>query len=636
MLKRFLQNAPLFSRLSDEERQALIERMHLQRFHQGDVLFEQGAPATALYVVRSGLLRLINVEDGRIIANLGPANLAGETDMMLGLPYEVRGEAATDLDVWVLTREDWLEVIQVYPIIAIKIGSFLGQPVGDTRAYVATLLQQSPLFADIPAHVLEALAERMQLEIKQHGELVYQANAPARDAYYIGEGRVALVSINPNDTDPFRYAAQGDVIGVGSVLRGGTYGAVARADGDVQLWKIARDDLLDLVEQYPILREIFRRQQPETEAIDRIAARDALQRTSLFEELPLDVLDDVIRALIVSHAEAGETLATPDAPLNALCILHRGRLHVVEEGRVVAEYEEGSTIGENILLTGRPLSKTLLATEPSTLWCLTKDAFERLMARHNELGSRVSFLLRSLLSEEKVERPEQQSFLRMFPLFFGLDENALQTIEQALQRQVYPTGSMIYHQGEWPEAFYLVYEGEVRVTNSRGKVSIVRPGGFLGETALLTGSEHAETAQAITDVVLYMLPRPDFEAMLERHPHIALSLSRTLSARLQRLQQKEQAPPALAESQSSTRTASALVFEREGSDLKGPSLWDQVQDWFTYLSTGAKIRLAIVVLLFFWLMGVVAPWLVVQRLEGGSMEMRHTQEYVMVLVRPMG
>lgn len=133
-----------------------------------------------------------------------------------------------------------------------------------------------------------------------------------------------------------------------------------------------------------------------------------------------------------------------------------------------------------------------------------------------------------------------------------------------------------------------------------------------------------------------MLPRPDFEAMLERHPHIALSLSRTLSARLQRLQQKEQAPPALAESQSSTRTASALVFEREGSDLKGPSLWDQVQDWFTYLSTGAKIRLAIVVLLFFWLMGVVAPWLVVQRLEGGSMEMRHTQEYVMVLVRPMG
>lgn len=634
MLKRFLQNAPLFSRLNDEERQALIERMHLQRFHQGDVLFEQGAPATALYVVRSGLLRLINVEDGRIVANLGPANLAGEADMILGLPYEVRGEAATDLDVWVLTREDWLDVIHEHPIIAIKVSSFLGQPVGDTRAYVATLLQQSPLFEDVPTHVLEALAEHMELDLKQHGELVYQANAPARYAYYIGEGRVALVSINPNDTDPFRYAAQGDWIGVEAVLRGGTYGAVARADGDVQLWKIPRDDLLDLVEQYPILREIFRRQQPEAETIDRIAARDALQQTNLFADLPLDVLDDVIRSLIVYHADVDEIVASPDEALDAMCIVHRGRLQIVEDGRVVATYEEGSVIGENILLTGRPLAQTIRATEPTTLWCLTKEAFERLMARHNELGSRVSLLLRDLLDEEgpKVASAEQQSFLRMFPLFFGLDDEALETIEQALQRQVYPAGTLIYHQGEWPEAFYLVYEGEVRVTNSRGKVSIIRPGGFLGETALLTGSEHAETAQTITDVVLYVLPRPDFEAMLERHPHIALSLSRTLSARLQRLQQKESATPLLEDSEASAaRSTGALVFDREASRLSGPSFLDQMVDWFTYLSTGAKIRLAILALLFFWLMGVVAPWLVVQRLEGESMQMRQTHELVMVL-----
>lgn len=631
MLKRFLKNAPLFSRLTDEERQVIAAHMHLQRFHQGDVLFEQGAPATAMYVVRSGLLRLINVEDGRIIANLGPANLAGETDMILGLPYEVRGEAATDLDVWVLSRNDWLDIIETHPLIAIKVGSFLGQPIGDTKTYLTTLLQQSSLFEDVPVHVLEALAEQMQLETKQHGELVFQANAPARYAYTIGEGRVALVSINPNDTDPFRYAAQGDWIGVEAVLRGGTYGAVARADGDVQLWKIEREALLDLVERYPLLRDIFRRQQPEAETIDRIAARDALQQTNLFADLPLDVLDDVIRSLIVEHVEPDEVLASPQEPLNALCILHRGRLQVIEDGKVLAEYEEGSTFGENILLTGRPLTQTIRAVEASTLWCLPKETFERLMARHNELGSRVSFLLRSLLSEEQAASPEQQSFLRMFPLFFALDDEALAAIEATLRREVYPAGTLIYHQGEWPEAFYLVYEGEVRVTNSRGKVTIVRPGGFLGETALLTGSEHAETAQTITDVIVYAMPRPDFEAMLERHPHIALSLSRTLSARLQRLQKNETAP-LLQDSESaspSARAASALVFDRESARLS-THLWDQAIEWFAYLSTGAKIRLVIVALLFFWLVGVVAPWLVVQRLEGESLNMRETPAVVFV------
>ncbi|RME13204.1 MAG: cyclic nucleotide-binding domain-containing protein [Ardenticatenia bacterium] len=219
----------------------------------------------------------------------------------------------------------------------------------------------------------------------------------------------------------------------------------------------------------------------------------------------------------------------------------------------------------------------------------------------------------------------------MFPLFFALDDEALAAIEATLRREVYPAGTLIYHQGEWPEAFYLVYEGEVRVTNSRGKVTIVRPGGFLGETALLTGSEHAETAQTITDVIVYAMPRPDFEAMLERHPHIALSLSRTLSARLQRLQKNETAP-LLQDSESArpgTRAASALVFDRESGRIS-THLWDQAIEWFAYLSTGAKIRLVIVALLFFWLVGVVAPWLVVQRLEGESLNMRETPAVVFV------
>ena len=92
-LDGLLARTPPFSTLSDAERRDLIGDMTLEIFEPGEIILDQGQDIhRALYVVESGLVRLMNIEEQRLIDMCGEGAQFGSYGMMQGgiLPYEAR------------------------------------------------------------------------------------------------------------------------------------------------------------------------------------------------------------------------------------------------------------------------------------------------------------------------------------------------------------------------------------------------------------------------------------------------------------------------------------------------------------------------------------------------------------------
>lgn len=112
----------------------------------------------------------------------------------------------------------------------------------------------------------------------------------------------------------------------------------------------------------------------------------------------------------------------------------------------------------------------------------------------------------------------------------------LAEIETACEWQELSSGSTLFRQGDPGACLYALVSGRVSIhAESDGEDRVlgeVGRGETLGEMALLTGEPRTATVVAIRDSVLVRLDRDAFDHLLDRHPRMALGLSRALVLRL--------------------------------------------------------------------------------------------------------
>lgn len=97
-LAGLLERTTPFDVLTDAERQDLIGVMTLEIFKPGEVILDQGQDVhRALYIVEDGLVRLMNVEEQRLIDMCGEGSQFGSYGILQGgiLPYEARAVEST-------------------------------------------------------------------------------------------------------------------------------------------------------------------------------------------------------------------------------------------------------------------------------------------------------------------------------------------------------------------------------------------------------------------------------------------------------------------------------------------------------------------------------------------------------------
>jgi CRP/FNR family cyclic AMP-dependent transcriptional regulator len=127
--------------------------------------------------------------------------------------------------------------------------------------------------------------------------------------------------------------------------------------------------------------------------------------------------------------------------------------------------------------------------------------------------------------------------LRSVPLFRELRESDLEGLLRVLRTREYTRNSVILFAHEPCNGFYVLLSGQVKVMliaeDGREVIlSLVRPGDFFGEKALLDEEPHAASVIAMEDTKLLVLNRADFQRCINEMPGIAFGLLRALCRRL--------------------------------------------------------------------------------------------------------
>lgn len=108
-----LRRARLFAELDEETLAALADRSVERSFRRHARLFHQGDPGSGLYVLASGLVKLIvTSEDGEemVLVTLGQGEAFGELSIVDGGPRSASAEALEPTVALVITREVLLDL----------------------------------------------------------------------------------------------------------------------------------------------------------------------------------------------------------------------------------------------------------------------------------------------------------------------------------------------------------------------------------------------------------------------------------------------------------------------------------------------------------------------------------------------
>ncbi len=131
--------------------------------------------------------------------------------------------------------------------------------------------------------------------------------------------------------------------------------------------------------------------------------------------------------------------------------------------------------------------------------------------------------------------------LRRVPLFTELPDRVLRHLAEVAVRREYPPGEIVILEGEPCRAVYFIAQGEARVfrTAPDGREQVLvrlGPGGAFNTVPpfLPEGVNHA-TVQALTPLILYAIPVPDFLRLVEEYPELARVLLQDFAVRLDHL-----------------------------------------------------------------------------------------------------
>jgi len=120
-------------------------------------------------------------------------------------------------------------------------------------------------------------------------------------------------------------------------------------------------------------------------------------------------------------------------------------------------------------------------------------------------------------------------------LFNGLDAGQLAWVASRFRKVTLDRNTVVYSEGGPADCFYIVLDGQVRVTrkvNDKERLlNIMNEGDLFGELALLFDRPRTETVTAVEKTTLLRLNKDWFSTLINDFPQIRLNLSATAESR---------------------------------------------------------------------------------------------------------
>jgi CRP/FNR family cyclic AMP-dependent transcriptional regulator len=122
--------------------------------------------------------------------------------------------------------------------------------------------------------------------------------------------------------------------------------------------------------------------------------------------------------------------------------------------------------------------------------------------------------------------------LKRAPLFETLSRKELVGLARVSEDLEVEPGTVLCREGETGHEFFVIVDGEVKVSRKRRSLGTRGSGDFVGEIALLEDIPRTATVTAATPLRLFVLTGRDFRHLLDENPSVERKVLRTLARRL--------------------------------------------------------------------------------------------------------
>ncbi len=418
-----LSSNPLLTALADSEARALARRLQFRAYARGESLFEAGDAPDAAFLIENGVVRVItNTREGETYEELQEGELVGQTALITGKPFPATGFAVTDVNAWVLARNDYLDLINEQPTLKLAFSRALAERLGvQDQSQAAERLHAMPLFQDATPDALNAIAERLVLRHYPAGELVYAEGTPGDAMYFCESGRVKLVSDAATEAELLHRVSSGESFGEMALLTGRTRAEAAKAIDDTTLWVLYKTEYDDLIVQHPALSlALSRALSSRLGNNEGDAAERQLRQLNLFSGLSQTELRQIAQYVQPQHFRSGETVCFAGQPAQYVYIIEAG------EAREIAQGPNGQTIvldllgpqqsfGEQAVVQNRAYPVTVQAVGEIQVWAIAKNDFDRMLATYPALALSVTRRMAEELERATRRAPRPQSPQPMRP-----------------------------------------------------------------------------------------------------------------------------------------------------------------------------------------------------------------------------
>ena len=131
-----LGNVSLFAGLQPSQLKLLAFTSQRLVFLEGDMLFSQNDSGDAAYVVLKGTAEVVVKIDGSdvVVATLGENAIIGEIAILCDVPRTESVRAATRLETLCIEKEQLLQLLKEFPVMAVDLMKVLAERLAKTTA----------------------------------------------------------------------------------------------------------------------------------------------------------------------------------------------------------------------------------------------------------------------------------------------------------------------------------------------------------------------------------------------------------------------------------------------------------------------------------------------------------------------
>jgi CRP-like cAMP-binding protein len=241
-----LASTPLFAGLSQEALGSLVQQLTLVHLGKGEVLFHEGDPGDALYVICEGEVSVSAEGPPRVeMARMGAGAFIGEVALMTDQPRSATVTATLDAELLRIDRKTLAAVLASHGEVLSAVLRFVRDRLVDRWQ------RTSPLFRPLDMNERAEVAARFKFLEIDAGTVLLSPNKRPDGLYIVLAGRFQV----KRGGSQVAVIGPGELIGETALLNGGVFQSEVIAGGKSLALCLPARDFRDLIMTHPHVLE---------------------------------------------------------------------------------------------------------------------------------------------------------------------------------------------------------------------------------------------------------------------------------------------------------------------------------------------------------------------------------------------